>query len=171
MDPTTFDCLVEKFEVASVFHNQSTYPQMPVYKQVYITLKRLGAYGNGMALNEIADWAGMGFATVDLVTRRVITAVFETNLRVRHIRWPSREKKLQAKDWIETATTSAFQKGWCTVDGTTIPIFEKPHYYWKAFYDRKSRYSINAQIINTPNQQIIDLTVRVMIPTVFDQQT
>ncbi len=42
------------------------------------------------------------------------------------------------------------------VDGTTIPIFEKPHHYWQAFYDRKSRYSINAQIINTPNRQIID---------------
>ncbi len=85
MDPTTFDYLVEKLEVASVFHNQSTYPQMPVYKQVYITLKRLSAYGNGMALNEIANWAGVGFGTVDLVTRRVITAVFETNLRARHI--------------------------------------------------------------------------------------
>ncbi len=42
------------------------------------------------------------------------------------------------------------------VDGTTIPIFEKPHYYWQAFYDQKSCYSINAQIINTPNRQIID---------------
>lgn len=31
-DPTTFDYLVEKLEVASGFHNQSTYPQMPVYK-------------------------------------------------------------------------------------------------------------------------------------------
>ncbi len=46
------------------------------------------------------------------------------------------------------------------VDGTTISIFEKPHYYGQAFYDRKSRYSINAQIINTPNQQIIDYAIR-----------
>ena len=156
MDPTTFDCLVEKLEVASVFYNQLTYPQMPVYKKVYITLKRLGVYRNSMALNEIADWAGVGYGTVDLVIRRVITAVFKTNLRARHIRWPSGEEKTQAKDWIETATTSAFQKGWCMVDGTTIPIFEKPHYYRQAFYDRKSLYSINAQIINTPNRQIID---------------
>lgn len=42
------------------------------------------------------------------------------------------------------------------VDGTTIPIFEKPHYYDESFYDRKNRYSINAQIVNTPNRQIID---------------
>ena len=42
------------------------------------------------------------------------------------------------------------------VDGTTIPIFEKPHYFGKSFYDRKTQYSINAQIINTPNRQIIN---------------
>ena len=129
---------------------------MPVYKQVYIILKRLGVYGNGMALNEIADWAGVGFGTVDLVIRRGITAVFKTNFRACHVQWPSKEEKSQAKNWIETATTSAFQKGWCIVDRTTIPIFEKPHYYEQAFYDRKSRYFINAQIINIPNRQIID---------------
>ncbi len=100
--------MVEKLEVASVFHNQSTYPQMPVYKGVYITLKRLGEHENDMALNEIADWEGVRFGTVDLITCQIITAVFEINLRARHIRWSSREEKLQAKDWIETATTSAF---------------------------------------------------------------
>ena len=42
------------------------------------------------------------------------------------------------------------------VDGTTILIFEKPHYYGESFYDRKSRYSINVQIVSTPNRQIID---------------
>ncbi len=42
------------------------------------------------------------------------------------------------------------------VDGTTIPIFEKPHYFGESFYDRKAQNSINAQIINTPNRQIID---------------
>lgn len=80
------------------FYNQSIYPQISVYKQVYITLKRLGAYRNGMALNEIADWARESLATVYLVTCRVITAIFETNLRARHIRWPSGEEKSQAKD-------------------------------------------------------------------------
>ncbi len=42
------------------------------------------------------------------------------------------------------------------VDGTTIPIFEKSHYFGESFYDRKAEYSINAQIINIPNRQIID---------------
>ena len=42
------------------------------------------------------------------------------------------------------------------VDGTTILLFEKPSYYGDSFYDRKGRYFINAQIVNTLNQQIID---------------
>lgn len=42
------------------------------------------------------------------------------------------------------------------VDGTTIQIFEKPHYYGESLYDWVRRYSINAQIINTPNRHIID---------------
>lgn len=44
------------------------------------------------------------------------------------------------------------------VNRTTILIFKKLHYYWQAFYNRKSRYSINAQIISTPNRQIINYT-------------
>ena len=68
MDPTIFDWLVEKLQVAGVFHNQSTYPQMPVYKQVYIPFKTLSGYGNSITLNKIADWAGVGYETVDLVT-------------------------------------------------------------------------------------------------------
>ena len=42
------------------------------------------------------------------------------------------------------------------VDGITIPIIEKLHYFGEIFYDRKAQYSINAQIINTPNRQIIE---------------
>ena len=42
------------------------------------------------------------------------------------------------------------------VDGITIPIFEKPHYLGEFFYDWKAQYSINTQIINTLNRQIID---------------
>ena len=45
------------------------------------------------------------------------------------------------------------------VDGTTIPIFEKPHYFGESFYNRKAQYFINAQIINIPNWQIIDYAI------------
>ncbi len=99
--------------------------------------------------------AEIGYSTVDLITRRVIIAVLDTNLRVRHIHWPIGQEGEIAKKWVEDQTCSAFRNGWCMVDGTTISIFEKPHYFGVSFYDWKVQYSINAPIINTPNRQVI----------------
>lgn len=42
------------------------------------------------------------------------------------------------------------------VDRTLILLHKKPSYYGETFFDRKINYSINVQIINTPNSQIID---------------
>ena len=43
------------------------------------------------------------------------------------------------------------------IDETIIFLFEKSHYYDDVFFDRKSKYSINVQIINTSHdRQIID---------------
>ena len=43
------------------------------------------------------------------------------------------------------------------IDEITISLYEKSHFYDDAFFDRKSRYSINIQIINIfHNRQIID---------------
>ena len=43
------------------------------------------------------------------------------------------------------------------IDETIILLFEKSHYYDDVFFDRKSKYFINVQIINTSHdRQIID---------------
>ena len=46
------------------------------------------------------------------------------------------------------------------VDGTLVPLYRKPSYYRETFFDQKSNYSINVQIINTPNRKIIDYASR-----------
>lgn len=46
------------------------------------------------------------------------------------------------------------------VDRTTIQIFEKLHYFEEFFYDRKTQYFINTQIINTLNWQIMDYVTK-----------
>lgn len=74
-----------------------------------------------------------------------------------HIRWPSGEEKEAAKDWVEEhAGKSTWRGGFCMVNGTLIPLYKKPTHYGETFFDRKMNYSINVQIINTPNRQIID---------------
>ncbi len=45
----------------------------------------LAVYGNYLALNDVADYADVGYRKVNLMTCRVITAVFGTNFRTCHI--------------------------------------------------------------------------------------
>lgn len=68
MEPATYHLLVDKLKDEPVFHNDSNNPQMPVHLQILIALKRFGAYGNGVAISEVADWAGVGHEIVDLVS-------------------------------------------------------------------------------------------------------
>ena len=86
MSQASFDALVLELESADVFHNQSNNTQMPVEKQVPNALKRFDAYRNGMSLHNVAEWAEIGYGTVDLITQKVIIAVLDTNLIARHIR-------------------------------------------------------------------------------------
>ncbi len=112
MSPASFYALVSELKGADVFHNQSNNTQMPVEKQVLIALKRFGAYGNGISSHDVAEWAGIGYGTIDLITRRVIIAVLDTNLRARHIRWPIGHEREIAKEWVEDQPCSTLQNGW-----------------------------------------------------------
>ena len=156
----TFDRLVERLQHQSVFQNDGYQQQIPVERQILIALKRFGTYGNNSSLQAIAHWAGIGKGTVHRVTRRVIVAVFESGMQKDHIRWSleGSETREAAKQWVEDiGASSEWRDGWCMIDGTTISLFEKSHYYGDAFFDRKSRYSINVQIVNiSHDRQIID---------------
>lgn len=110
-------------------------------------------------MHSVALWAGVGAGTVDLITRRVLRAVHSSGIKNKHIRWPARgsAEREAAKQYVdEHCDNPAWRDGWCMVDGTLIPLYCKPHWYGDTFFDRKSNYSMNVQIINTPNLKIID---------------
>ena len=67
MEPTTYHLLVDKLKDKPVFHNNFNNPQMLVHLQIFIVLKCFGAYGNEVAISEVADWAKVGHGIVDLV--------------------------------------------------------------------------------------------------------
>lgn len=67
-------------------------------RQVLITVKCFGAYGNDIFLYDVANWAGIRYGIVDFITQRVIIAIFDINLRVHHICWPIEEEKECAKE-------------------------------------------------------------------------
>ncbi|KAF7312741.1 DDE Tnp4 domain-containing protein [Mycena indigotica] len=44
-------------------------------------------------------------------------------------------------------------------DRTLVPLSDKPGHHGKAYFDRKSNYSLNVQLINLPNLRIVDYVI------------
>ncbi|KIK11405.1 hypothetical protein PISMIDRAFT_122763 [Pisolithus microcarpus 441] len=64
VDPDVFAYLVKKLEGHPVFSNNSNNPQLPVPVQLTIFLNGVGHYGNGAAMEDVAEWAGISVGTV-----------------------------------------------------------------------------------------------------------
>ena len=41
------------------------------------------------------------------------------------------------------------------MDGTLVPLADKPGYHGEAYFDRKSNYSLNVQVSNKANSVIL----------------
>ncbi|KIJ42752.1 hypothetical protein M422DRAFT_170775 [Sphaerobolus stellatus SS14] len=159
ISPATFDILVQTIQGHSVFHNQSNQQQIPVDQQLAVTLFRFGHYGNAATLQKVGLWAGFGYGTVDLCTKRIMAAICDARFRRAVMQWPTERQKEDAKAWIESRSCPSWCDGWLMVDGTLVPLFARPGFYGNSWYDRKSNYSLNVQLISTPNLHIIDYGV------------
>ncbi|KAG9084216.1 hypothetical protein FRC06_004162 [Ceratobasidium sp. 370] len=82
--PATFRFILGEIKDNPIFRNSSHCPQAPVELQLAIALHRLGRYGNGASMDDVAFLAGVGHGTVPLYTKRVITAILD--LHGRYIR-------------------------------------------------------------------------------------
>lgn len=146
MNPGTFDRLVAALEDDPVFSNNSHNPQMPVEKQVAITLYRFGRNGNGASLEDIANWAGVGKGTVINATTRVMRAATRGDFVKSVVQFPTEQEKEEEKQWVEKHSCRAWRNGLYLVDGTLIPIFGRPYWYGECYFDRKCNYSLNIQV-------------------------
>ncbi|KAG2738854.1 hypothetical protein P692DRAFT_201903961 [Suillus brevipes Sb2] len=157
--PDCFDVLVSTLQDDPVFHNQSNLPQMPVDAQLAIALYRFGHYGNAISTKLVALWAGVGYGTVRFITQRVMKAICSDRFRRSALYWPTLDEKEEAKRWVEENSCPAWRDGWLMVDGTLVPLYARPAFYGNTWYDRKSNYSLNVQIVSTPDLRIIDYSV------------
>ena len=148
MSPLAFTTLLSILRPMPCFNTNSHVAQLALEKQLLLTLKRLGSYGNSASLANLAQWGGVGEGTVDKVTRRVMKAVIESGLRERHVYWPTQgsERREKAKEMVAGKVIEEWRGGWCMIDGTLVPLNSKPHYYGERFFDRKSNYSVNMQV-------------------------
>ncbi|PUU76597.1 hypothetical protein B9Z19DRAFT_989833, partial [Tuber borchii] len=148
MSPLTFTTLLSILRPLPYFNTNSQVPQLALEKQLLLTLKWLGSYGNSTSLANLAQWGGVGEGTVDKVIRRVLKAVIESSLRERHVFWPTSgsRRREKAKEMVAEKVIDGWRGGWCMIDGTLVPLHSKPHYFGEWFLDRKSNYLVNVQV-------------------------
>jgi len=147
VSPLAFDHLIEAIKNDPVFIGRSKLsPQAPVKEQLAVALYRFGHNGNAASLQSIANWAGIGKGTVELYTRRVMTAFLQPEFMRGSVHWPDEEEKEAAKQWVQDHSCKAWRNGWCFVDGTLVPLASRPYWYGESYFDRKCRYSLNVQV-------------------------
>jgi hypothetical protein len=132
-----------------VFLCRSIRPQLPIPHQLALTLERLGSNGNGASLGRFSRNLNVGQGTVVKVTRRVLKAIL--SLGRRYVSWPDAAQRAQIS---EVMADKGFPGCVGFIDGTTIPLFQRPGFDGEVFYDRKRQYSINAQIVCDCNKYI-----------------
>ena len=113
--------------------------------QLAICLNRLGHYGNSSSAADIADWAGVSVGNTELSMKWCMLAILSLHDSI--IRRGNPNEKEDSKKWVESCICPFWQNDYLIVDGTNILLFQCPSHYGETFYDRESRYSLNAQVI------------------------
>jgi hypothetical protein len=62
------------------------------------------------------------------------------------IHFPDAEEKEAAKNFVEEKTCSEWRNGFLLVDGTKIPLFQRPGLHGDAWYDKSGKYLIDCQV-------------------------
>ncbi|KAJ7762085.1 hypothetical protein B0H16DRAFT_1312023, partial [Mycena metata] len=99
---------------------------------------------NGPSFSDKKHKAGVSVGFVVRCTQRIIVAFLSLHDSV--IRWPTESEKEEAKAWVESVSCQEWRGGLCMVDGTLVPLFEKPGHHGEVYFDRKSNYSLNVQV-------------------------
>jgi hypothetical protein len=145
--PHTFDQLVEIIRPDPVFYNNSINEQDPVEVQLALLLYRMGAYGNGAGVKKIAMTFGRSVGWVHKTGNRALTAVLRSGLRKKHIAWPVGDAREKAKQDVDALTGCvALREGWLMMDGTLVPLYQKPARDGTTYFDRKKNYSLTVQV-------------------------
>ena len=118
---------------------------MDVHLQLAICLCRLGRYGNGAAVEEIAEWAGYSTGTVYNCTYRCEVALH--GLHDENIKFHDPEQLHGAKSYVAgKGSGSAWAHGAMAVDGTPIKLFSRPSWFGRWFYGKDKIYALQLTV-------------------------
>jgi len=146
VSPTVFQVLLDLIQEHPIFYNHSNNPQTPVQTQLAVTLYRMGRYGNGASLEDIAWIAGISEGSVELFTERCFEAI--KSLHDAFVCLPTAEEKEFEKAWMDNRVgfRGSWCDGWVMYDGTIVVLYTKPGLNGDAYYTQKSNYGLNLQV-------------------------
>ncbi|KAL3687921.1 hypothetical protein R1sor_014230 [Riccia sorocarpa] len=142
MSKITFSVLLTEIEGHPVFQSTGKKPQAPVVEQLAVALDRFGHNGNGACLRRTLQLWGVAHGTLCLYTKRVVVGL-QDQIKS-YVRWPTaiERKRISAR-----FARKGFPGCVGLVDGTLLPLAQRPRDYGETYFDRKCNYSLNAQII------------------------
>lgn len=146
VSPQVFEALLHLIENHNVFQNNSNNSQLPVEKQLAITLYRMGRFGNGASLEDVARISGSSEGTVVNYTNRCFKAI--EDLHDLFVRPLTAAEKEEEKRWMDQhlGFVGTWREGWLMYDGTIVVLYAKPGLNGDAYYTRKANYGLNAQV-------------------------
>uniref|UniRef100_A0A0A9Z5Y3 Putative nuclease HARBI1 n=1 Tax=Lygus hesperus TaxID=30085 RepID=A0A0A9Z5Y3_LYGHE len=151
MDWHQFQIVMNEIKDDPVFKSKQ---QFPVEIQLMVVLYRLGSYGEGASVAKIATLFGIGDeGTVEILTRRVFVAILRK--KNKYLKWPDANERMEIV--ADTHSELPYCVGY--VDGTEIPLAEKPCVSADDYYSRKQQFSIKAQVVCDHKYIVRTLTV------------
>ncbi|MBW0567242.1 hypothetical protein O181_106957 [Austropuccinia psidii MF-1] len=146
---TGFAFIYELIKKDKFFENKSYCNQLDLCHQLAITLEHLGSNGNGASVGHFARKFSVSHGMIIKVTRHVIHALY--SIGPQYLEWPNQEGH---KHISLVLAKEGFPGCVGFIDGTSFPLYQKPGQDGKVFFDRKKRYSLNAQIVCDVNKRI-----------------
>jgi hypothetical protein len=134
----SFPCylnLLQLIESNPIFYNSSQNPQRDPSIQLAVAICRLGSNGNGAAVFRLKNLFQVGYGTINLYTSRVIKIIYQ--MRSHLASWPTPEERRESSQVMQE---EGFPGCVGFVDGTTIPLSQKPPVDGNHYWDRKNRF-------------------------------
>ncbi|KAK3806915.1 MAG: hypothetical protein J3R72DRAFT_358279, partial [Linnemannia gamsii] len=127
-----FEEVQRRIEDHPVFNSDSNNQQTPVYIQLGVALSRLGSNGTGSSVVQHEAHFGFSAGAVTNFTRRVIVALLDQ--RDEWIQWPNANRRHEIS---LVMANEGFSGCVGFIDGTTLPLSQKPALDGEVYYDRK----------------------------------
>ncbi|MBW0528499.1 hypothetical protein O181_068214 [Austropuccinia psidii MF-1] len=147
----SFEKFVAQIQADKMFQNSSQNKQHNPAIQLAVALSRLGSNGNGAALGKIGMLFGISHGVIVLYTQRVIQILMKLKCKV--IVWPT----IEQREMSQVMQAEGFPGCIGFIDGSLIPLLQRPPKDGEAYFDCKKRYSMSIQLVCDINKQFTAL--------------